>query len=528
MRICAIQQPYPYTPAEAPAAVEWLIDELNSCDASLDLIVTPEYSNAPTAFPPGESRKFARACFGKLNDAAVAAARRCNAVVAMGCCAEIGGGLCRNTTRVFAPDGSIAGDYYKQQLVNAEPASRGVDGSYTLVPRPPTIVEVRGIRFGFVTCYDAYFDEYIAHLARRHPDVVLVCSHQRGERHDILEMLNRSLAYHTNAFVVRASVGMGEEKQQGGSSMVVDPSGRVLANSYSRNGKVICDVPDIHWKYMRSDSFGGALIPNDRYIEKGRTPWSYRPAGSAVRPDDRRMPYPRICAFRGFGAAPENSLPAFGAAAALDADEIAFETVPTADGVPVIMHETALEKVSDGRGMLCDMKFSDLRKLDFGAGAAAEYAGLTVASLADVLKKFPRQFICELILDDRLAESCTPEFFRMIAETADLADCLGHICICAGETLLARAAEIIPEIPRCLIAGNAPDAVERAAGSRCAKILFDPGNVSREMIGAAHAAGLRCLLRGVDDPAAAARAVDDGADVVMTRNLLQVSRGLGR
>ena len=43
MRLCAIQQPYPYTPEEAPAAVEWLIRELNSCDPSLDLIVTPEY-----------------------------------------------------------------------------------------------------------------------------------------------------------------------------------------------------------------------------------------------------------------------------------------------------------------------------------------------------------------------------------------------------------------------------------------------------------------------------------------------------
>ena len=528
MRVCAIQQPYPYTPEEAPAAVEWLIGELDSCDASLDLIVTPEYSNAPTAFPPGESRKFARAHFGKLNDAAVAAAKRCHAIVAMGCCAELEGNICRNTTRVFAPDGSVAGDYYKQQLVLSEPASRGVDDRYTLEYRPPTIVEVCGIRFGFVTCYDAYFDEYIAHLARRHPDVVLVCSHQRGERHDILEMLNRSLAFHTNAFVVRASVGMGEEKQQGGSSMVVDPSGKVLANSFSRNGKVICDIPDIHWKYMRSDSFGGALIPNDRYIEKGRTPWSYRPAGSAVRQDDRRMPFPRVCAWRGFGGAPANSLPAFGEAAALGADEIAFETVPSADGVPVIMHETRLDKVSDGHGMLCDMTFAELKKLDFGSRTAPGYAGLTVASPADVLKKFPRQIICELILDDRLAERYSPEFFRAIADAADRFDCLGHLCLCAGETLLGKAAEIIPEIPRCLIAGKLPHPAETALGYRCAKILFDPENVSREAMEEAHAAGLRCLLRGIDDPEAAARAVADGADVIITRNCWQVARRLGR
>ena len=28
MKICAIQQPYPYTPEEAPAAVQFVIDEL--------------------------------------------------------------------------------------------------------------------------------------------------------------------------------------------------------------------------------------------------------------------------------------------------------------------------------------------------------------------------------------------------------------------------------------------------------------------------------------------------------------------
>ena len=79
MRLCAIQQPYPYTPEEAPAAVEFLIRELNSCDPSLDLIVTPEYSNCPTSFPAGESLPFAIAHTAELVEAAGAAAVRCHA-----------------------------------------------------------------------------------------------------------------------------------------------------------------------------------------------------------------------------------------------------------------------------------------------------------------------------------------------------------------------------------------------------------------------------------------------------------------
>ena len=209
MKLCAIQQPYPYTPAEADAAVEFMIRELESCDDSLDLILTPEYSNCPTKFPSGEaSLEFAKRYTEKLEAAARGAARRCKAIVALAYCAPTPHGW-RNTTRVFNRQGEVAGNYYKQQLTVREPVARGVDSSYTRSFHAPEIVEVDGIRLGFVTCYDAYFEEYIEHLGHRRPDIVLVASHQRGEPCENLRLLNRMLAYHTGAFVLRASVGMG-------------------------------------------------------------------------------------------------------------------------------------------------------------------------------------------------------------------------------------------------------------------------------------------------------------------------------
>ena len=45
------------------------------------------------------------------------------------------------------------------------------------------------------------------------------------------------------------------------------------------------------------------------------------------------MPYPRVCAHRGFSTiAPENSMPAFGAAVAMGAEEIEFDLWYTKDG----------------------------------------------------------------------------------------------------------------------------------------------------------------------------------------------------
>lgn len=528
MRLCAIQQPYPYTPETASASVDFLIEELNSCDPSLDLIVTPEYSNCPAAFPAGESLPFAVAHTEKLVDAAVSAAKRCHAIVALSYCAETAPGIYRNTTRIFAPDGSVAGDYYKQQLTVREPVTRQVDNSYTLDYLPPKIVEAEGIRLGFVTCYDAYFMEYVQHLAYRKPDVVLVCSHQRGERFDVLEMLNRSLAFHTNAFVVRASVGMGMDKQTGGSSMVVDPSGRILSNAGSRNGKLICDVEDIHWKYMRSDSFGGDMIPNDRFIEKGRTPWSYRPAGSSVKPDDRRMPYPRICAHRGFNQiAPENTLPAFGAAIALGADEIEFDLWQSSDGVPVVMHDPLLDRVSNGSGPVTEKTFAELKKLDFGSRFAPAFAGLKIASFEEILKCFPRQAVFNIHIKSSGGDRIDPDFLRRIAELIGKYDCMDHVYICGRADVMEAMLQVVPEIPRCMGAGPDPaklDVVEKAIRYRCAKLQFAKPYVNRMLIGKAHEHNIRCNLFWSDDPEEAAGFLADGIDTVLSNHYWKIAQ----
>lgn len=528
MRLCAIQQPYPYTPEAAPAAIDWLVRELDSCDPSLDLIVTPEYSNCPPAFPPGESLRFAVAHTEPLVNAAVAAARRCHAVVALSFCASIGNGVYRNTTRVFAPDGTVAGEYWKQQLTNREPESRQVDNSYALEFRPPTIVEVNGIRLGFVICYDAYYTEYIQHLALRKPDIVLVCSHQRGERFDVLEMLNRSLAFHTNAFVVRAAVGMGLEKMSGGCSMVVDPSGRILANAGSHNGKLICDVANIHWKYMRTDSFGGNMIRNDLFIEKGRTPWSYRPCGSSVRLDDRRMPYPRICAHRGFSQiAPENSLPAFGAAIALGADEIEFDLWQSHDGVPVVMHDPTLDRVSNGSGLITEKTLKELKELDFGSRFSSAFTGLKIATLEEVLRKFPRQAIFNIHIKSSGTDRIDLDFLRRVVNLIRGYDCMEHVYFCGRADIMEAASKVAPEIPRCMAAGpdaSKMDIVENAIRFQCAKLQFMKPYLNRTLIDKAHANGIRCNVFWSDDSEEATAFLRDGVDTVLSNHCWQIAQ----
>lgn len=77
--------------------------------------------------------------------------------------------------------------------------------------------------YGFLTCYDFYFYEAYPNIARQNVDVIIGCSHQRSDTLQAIELINRFLAYHTNAYVIRSSVCMEVGGNIGGSSQIVSP-----------------------------------------------------------------------------------------------------------------------------------------------------------------------------------------------------------------------------------------------------------------------------------------------------------------
>lgn len=527
MKVCAIQPPYGHTVEQAGKTVEFIINELNTCDESLDLILTPEYSNTPGTIPPEQAISFADTWRDKLEDAAVSAAKRCNAVVVLSYSAKAEG--CeRNTSRVFLPTGDVAGEYWKQQLVLSEPTDHKVDNSYALKERRPTIVEANGLKLAFVICYDAYFNEYTEALAACQPDMVLVSAMQRAETFENLRMLNRMLAFRTNAFVLRASYSMGENTSVGGTSCVVDPSGKILADMEDGTGKLIYDIPDPKWKYERSNSFGGKMIRNDRFIEQGRTPWAYRPAGPYICLNDKRMPYPRVCAHRGFHTQlPENTLPAFGAAVALGADEIEFDIWETTDGVPVAIHDHNLERVSDGTGLVRDKSYAELMVMDFGSKCHESLSGLRIVTLEEILKRFACQTVMNIHIKSFDGEHFSRPFIRKIADMLHDYDCTDYAYFMGSSEVQEAAIEVAPEITRCM--GAESDMaelkiVERAIKYGCRKVQFFTKFFNQELIDLAHANNISCNYFYTDDPCRAKELLAMGIDTILTNSYLVVAQ----
>src|SRR6185312_1960824 len=96
---------------------------------------------------------------------------------------------------------------------------------------------------------------------------------------------------------------------------------------------------------------------------------------------------PRIIAHRGSPrVAPENTLASFRAAAGEGASWVEFDAALTADARPVVFHDDALDRTTDGAGLLNDTSFDVLQGLDAGSWFSRAFAGEMVPTLEEVLE----------------------------------------------------------------------------------------------------------------------------------------------
>jgi glycerophosphoryl diester phosphodiesterase len=100
-----------------------------------------------------------------------------------------------------------------------------------------------------------------------------------------------------------------------------------------------------------------------------------------------------IASHRG-GAAiwPENSEAAFRGTAGLAVEQIEFDVQMTADGVPVIFHDTNLDRMTDGEGPLSDRTHAELKALSLTGGGQI----LTLEEGLDLLEPTHLVLRCEV------------------------------------------------------------------------------------------------------------------------------------
>ncbi|KAF1296166.1 glycerophosphodiester phosphodiesterase [Enterococcus sp. JM4C] len=93
-----------------------------------------------------------------------------------------------------------------------------------------------------------------------------------------------------------------------------------------------------------------------------------------------------VMAHRGSsGTRPENTLPAFSEAVRAKADGIELDVHLTKDRKLVVMHDEAVDRTTDGKGLIREMTLADIKTLHTGRWFSDEFSAAKVPTLKEVL-----------------------------------------------------------------------------------------------------------------------------------------------
>lgn len=496
------------TIAGAEACIRWMQAKLKELrPGDLDLVLLPEYANAPGLTDCRLLREFSECQGAEFLKAVAASAQQLGSLVVLSGVVRSGAHWL-NRAMVFDSRGGIRAIYDKMHLTDAETNELGLSPG-----AKAGVFQHAGMCIGFATCFDLYFPEHFGILATHGVDLVLCPSYQRSESPERIRLVAQARALDSGAYLLRSSYSLGDPNA-GGHSLVATPAGTLLADA-GEGPCVITIEFDPKQKFVKPASHNREQVEHRKLMESHRKPFAYRPYPERAR-QLAASPFPRLCAHRGLSqACPENTLPAFAAAIASGAHEIEFDLWTSRDGIPVVCHDPSVDRTTNGSGSIAGLDWAHLRQLDAGSRFGDAWAGVRLPRLEEVLDMTDGLVGLNIHVQgvgpdgDTIRRVCDLLNERCLVDIAYLA--LGT------ESALQVAHEHAPDMPlACLVSqNNTAESIVIARRWACQRIQFFR-QVTEEQVHQAHEAGLICNLFWSDQPEDAMNFVKKGIDVILT------------
>lgn len=179
------------------------------------------------------------------------------------------------------------------------------------------------------------------------------------------------------------------------------------------------------------------------------------------------------------GVEPENTLRSFIAAQQAGLDAIELDLHLSKDGALVVMHDTEVDRTTDGRGPIAEKTLAELRELDAGHGER-------VPVFEEVLDAVRAPLQAE-IKDVAAA--------RALAEVMQRRDLVGRVEVSSfHDEAVAEIAKLVPGVRTVLIASRyGPDVVDRAVAVGAQAVALNIRRVTLETVELARKAELRVI-----------------------------------
>ena len=224
----------------------------------------------------------------------------------------------------------------------------------------------------------------------------------------------------------------------------------------------------------------------------------------------------KFCAHRGVSALmPENTLPAFGAALALGADEIEFDIRLTRDNQLVVSHDPNLERISNGTGNISDYTLEELRQLNIGGKH-----GWTVSFCTpeEVFAQFANKIIFNIHLKQHGEDGYMIRQLQKLTEKYQAHD---SVYFAGSPEELEWMERVAPEIRRVAIQlpRDTMDIYEMAQKYHCSGVQFWLGMFDEALIQRLHSNDIWCNLFYADNAEDYKTYFDMGIDTLLTNRM---------
>ena len=244
------------------------------------------------------------------------------------------------------------------------------------------------------------------------------------------------------------------------------------------------------------------------------------------------FPRPILLAHRGDKVhAPENTLPAFQQAIQKGADGVELDAKLTADGHVIVLHDSTVDRTTDGKGRVESFTLEAIRKLDAGKWFDPKFSGAKVPLLEEVFETVGRDKIINIELKNLL----TPRDGLVLKICELIKRHNNHNQILFSSfypSNLKVAAQELPEVPRGLLV--MPGVL--GLWARSFGFMFGDyqalhshiSSASREQIQRAHRLKRRVHVWTVNKPGEITQFKEWGVDGIITDDPQMAARALGR
>lgn len=221
------------------------------------------------------------------------------------------------------------------------------------------------------------------------------------------------------------------------------------------------------------------------------------------------------------GYAPENTIASFDLAVDMKADYIEIDVQRSKDGELVLIHDTTVDRTTDGTGKVGDFTFEQLRDLDAGSWKGEAFAGEQIPTFEEILDRYHGKM-------GILIELKAPELYPGIEE--QVADALKErnldkpqnekiIIQSFNFESMKKVNELLPHVSIGVLTSNRAHTTEQALQEFSAYAdWFNPsyGIVTEELVEQVHALDMQIGSWTVRSQEAADFLFDMGVDAIIS------------